>query len=221
MLLSPPGLIRQQEASASTTRTRATIPQEFRILLYPVSHRGEGTGSIYAHTLQAREQQQEAQFHGDFPVLDAVIGDYTPEVGHVDHRRDEATTSALVGFSVQFSASIQKGPRHPAVVTEPCRLKGHNRQEILMHMEITSGMRVPIDRIEIGARIRTVDPKQVARLVESIRDTGLLNPITVVAAPASEDGNAKRGWVLVAGAHRLEACRMLGVSEIEIGRAHV
>jgi ParB family transcriptional regulator, chromosome partitioning protein len=85
-----------------------------------------------------------------------------------------------------------------------------------MNTEITGGMRVPLEMIEIGTRIRMVDSAHVASLADSIRETGLLNPITVVAAPVSDDDNAERRWVLVARAHRLEACRKLGLIEIAV-----
>lgn len=55
-------------------------------------------------------------------------------------------------------------------------------------------------------RMRQAESKHVAALAESIKEVGLLNPITV--AP-SEDG-----YALVAGMHRLEACRSLGWEEI-------
>lgn len=51
---------------------------------------------------------------------------------------------------------------------------------------------------------RKVDAGKVSELAESIKTVGLINPITVTADKE-----------LVAGAHRLEACKSLGWSEIE------
>lgn len=66
---------------------------------------------------------------------------------------------------------------------------------------------IALDRIDASGRIRTLCPDQVEALVDSIASVGLLNPITVT--------RASTGFRLVAGAHRLEACRRLGYFEIE------
>ncbi|MFG1276572.1 ParB N-terminal domain-containing protein [Xanthobacter autotrophicus] len=63
-----------------------------------------------------------------------------------------------------------------------------------------------IEQITTLNRIRQAAPRQVAALAESIKDVGLLNPITVVPT----DG----GFALIAGLNRLEACRSLGWEEI-------
>lgn len=65
---------------------------------------------------------------------------------------------------------------------------------------------IQIDRITTFDRVRQADRKQVEALAESIREVGLLNPVTV--AP---DGD---GYALIAGMHRLEAARLLGWLEI-------
>lgn len=62
---------------------------------------------------------------------------------------------------------------------------------------------VPVDAPQIGPRHRQLVPEKVAALVESIREIGLLQPITVYTP---DDATAE----LVAGAHRLEAARQLG-----------
>ncbi|MBP7735794.1 MAG: ParB N-terminal domain-containing protein [Spirochaetes bacterium] len=64
-------------------------------------------------------------------------------------------------------------------------------------------MKVKIDDIIIRRRIRT-SPGDLAYLMESISKFGLLNPITV-----TED------FELVAGFRRLEACKAIGMKEIE------
>lgn len=63
-----------------------------------------------------------------------------------------------------------------------------------------------IDQITTFNRIRQAAPKQIAALAGSIKEVGLLNPITV--APSDH------GFALVAGLNRLEACRSLGWAEI-------
>lgn len=59
-----------------------------------------------------------------------------------------------------------------------------------------------LDNIQVVARLRPLNQARVSELVESIRSLGLLNPITVTDA-----------GVLVAGYHRLEACRQLAAED--------
>lgn len=61
---------------------------------------------------------------------------------------------------------------------------------------------IEIEKISTAGRLRQASPRQVEALKASIAEVGLLNPITVCA-----EGD---GFVLVAGLHRLEACRALG-----------
>jgi ParB family chromosome partitioning protein len=68
---------------------------------------------------------------------------------------------------------------------------------------------VPIDRVVVGERLRRTGEQQVGRLMASIREVGLINPITV--GEETEDG-----YPLVAGLHRLEACKRLGLTEIDV-----
>ena len=65
-------------------------------------------------------------------------------------------------------------------------------------------MNLKIDEIAVAADRRRIVETKVAELADSIRQIGLLNPITVTTEKK-----------LVAGAHRLEACRLLGWNEIE------
>lgn len=65
-----------------------------------------------------------------------------------------------------------------------------------------------IAEIEVPSRLRAVDTSRVKALAESIAAIGLQQPITLWAVP---DGP----FQLVAGAHRLEACRSLGWEEID------
>jgi uncharacterized ParB-like nuclease family protein len=76
-------------------------------------------------------------------------------------------------------------------------------------------IRLAVDEIRVGKRLRGLDEARVAMLESSIQDIGLQTPITV--AP-----DEVRGWCLVAGMHRLEATRRLGRPDIAcrvIGRS--
>jgi hypothetical protein len=73
---------------------------------------------------------------------------------------------------------------------------------------------IPIARIQVDDRLRGLNEKQVTRLVESIRDIGLLNPITVWEMPGAEGNRVEPDYGIVAGAHRLEAFKCLGYTEI-------
>lgn len=65
-----------------------------------------------------------------------------------------------------------------------------------------------LDSIEIGERLRSVNGSTVQHLAESMRSSGLQYPIQV-----RRDGTA--GYVLVSGAHRLQAARSLAWPHIE------
>jgi ParB family chromosome partitioning protein len=69
--------------------------------------------------------------------------------------------------------------------------------------------RIGLDLIDVGERLRPVDPDYVALLAASMAERGLDAPITVSASGA--DGNHQ----LIAGAHRLAAARSLGWDAIE------
>lgn len=68
---------------------------------------------------------------------------------------------------------------------------------------------IPIERVVVGERLRQTNKGQVKNLIDSIREVGLINPITV--GEETEDG-----YPLVAGLHRLEACQALGLAEIDV-----
>lgn len=74
---------------------------------------------------------------------------------------------------------------------------------------IAESRHLAIGDIATFSRMRQADRKHVETLADSIREVGLLNPITV--APSSEGG-----FALVAGMHRLEACRLLGWDQISV-----
>lgn len=65
-------------------------------------------------------------------------------------------------------------------------------------------MKVSIKEIGVKEGRRSLDPVHVKELAESIRELGLLNPLTV-----------DREKVLIAGLHRLEAVKLLGWAEVE------
>lgn len=67
-------------------------------------------------------------------------------------------------------------------------------------------MDLPINKISPRSDARAVDPATIAGLAESIANVGLINPIRVRVA-----GD---GWEVIAGVHRLEACKSLGLVEI-------
>ena len=77
-------------------------------------------------------------------------------------------------------------------------------------------MKADIGHISTMGRLRKADPKQVAGIAESIKEVGLLNPITVVPGKVIFNGQKIDGYQLVAGLHRLEACKSLGWADIPI-----
>ncbi|WP_062560347.1 ParB N-terminal domain-containing protein [Paracoccus aminovorans] len=77
-------------------------------------------------------------------------------------------------------------------------------------------MKAEIGHISTMGRLRKADPKQVAGIAESIKEVGLLNPITVVLGKVIFNGQKIDGYQLVAGLHRLEACKSLGWADIPI-----
>jgi ParB family transcriptional regulator, chromosome partitioning protein len=63
---------------------------------------------------------------------------------------------------------------------------------------------VEIDMITIGSSRRPLREERIYELMESIKTNGLLNPITL-----------DQNYNLIAGLHRLTACKLLGLKEIE------
>lgn len=68
-------------------------------------------------------------------------------------------------------------------------------------------MKINVNEITVRDNRRKVNESKVSELSDSIKELGLLNPITV------EEQNGK--YILIAGAHRLSAVKKLGYSEIE------
>ena len=78
-------------------------------------------------------------------------------------------------------------------------------------------MLLSIDQIRIGKRRRQARPEWVAEIAESIGKIGLLMPISVVSrAVKHANGGNDVAFDLVAGLHRLEACKSIGLTEIEV-----
>jgi ParB family chromosome partitioning protein len=67
-----------------------------------------------------------------------------------------------------------------------------------------------IERINVGERLRAVDPDHVAVIADSIRQCGrVLQPVAITQTLSGD-------WMLIAGAHRLAAARMVGHTEIPV-----
>jgi uncharacterized ParB-like nuclease family protein len=67
---------------------------------------------------------------------------------------------------------------------------------------------IDLSKIKVPERLRSLQPEKVEAMIGSIKETGLINPISV---RSSSDGD---GYELVAGNHRLEAARELGYVSI-------
>ena len=63
-----------------------------------------------------------------------------------------------------------------------------------------------------------MDADQVSALSESMKQVGLLNPVTVWKADIIVNHVAVDGFGLIAGLHRIEAAKLLGWEEID---AHI
>jgi len=69
-----------------------------------------------------------------------------------------------------------------------------------------------VDQIIVKDGRRAIDNNKVKELAESIKQVGLLHPVTV----RFDDSKGKEAYVLVAGAHRLEALKMIGKNSVEV-----
>ena len=69
-------------------------------------------------------------------------------------------------------------------------------------------LRLPLSKIDIGQRLRAVNPERAAELAVSLREVGQITAIEVM--PADARGMHR----LVAGAHRVEATRIAGGTTI-------
>ena len=71
-----------------------------------------------------------------------------------------------------------------------------------------------ISTMQPGPVFPAIDRAKVNALAESIKAEGLRDPITVYRREIIRHGQPVEGYGLVAGAHRLEACKSLGWSEV-------
>jgi N6-adenosine-specific RNA methylase IME4/ParB-like chromosome segregation protein Spo0J len=69
-------------------------------------------------------------------------------------------------------------------------------------------IRIPLDRIDVGFRLRQADPEKVVALQTSFSELGHRTPVSVTRRPDGER------FLLSAGLHRLEAARSLGWADI-------
>ncbi len=71
----------------------------------------------------------------------------------------------------------------------------------------TPVLSIPLDQIDVGDRLRSIDPDHAALIAESFQTNGQMTPIEVRMVPGGR-------YRLVAGAHRLEAANIAGMAEI-------
>src|SRR6267143_1167997 len=77
-------------------------------------------------------------------------------------------------------------------------------------------MLVAIADIRVGKRLRSLRENAVADLMSSISDLGLKTPVSVKHGISKlENGGNGVAFDLIAGRHRLEACKRLGWEEID------
>ncbi len=69
-------------------------------------------------------------------------------------------------------------------------------------------LRIPVDQIELGTRLREVDPVCAETIGRDMARAGQHVPIQVCRLPG------KKSWRLVAGAHRLQGARITGQTHI-------
>lgn len=70
---------------------------------------------------------------------------------------------------------------------------------------------IALDAIAVGGRLRPIKPEYVQSLAASMSERGLISPIRVRRSPVSANS-----VLLVAGAHRLAAARLLEWTEIDV-----
>ncbi len=75
--------------------------------------------------------------------------------------------------------------------------------------------RIPLKSLKASGQPRPLVTEAVDRLAASIGEVGLIQPITVRSTTIMNAGLAEYGFQIVAGHHRVAACRALGWNEIE------
>lgn len=81
-------------------------------------------------------------------------------------------------------------------------------------MNTTGVHQVRLTQIAVPERLRRVDPDWVAALADNIGQQGLRQPLTVRQAFGEDGAPIANRYLLVAGAHRLEAVRALGLESV-------
>jgi ParB/RepB/Spo0J family partition protein len=107
-------------------------------------------------------------------------------------------------------------------ITEEFMPLGREREKMLndwhkkrreWEKKIVEESHLPIDEVQAVGERRPIDEDAIRRLMESISSIGLQHPITVMVDESLTDPETDEvigGWRVIAGAHRLEACRRLG-----------
>ena len=75
---------------------------------------------------------------------------------------------------------------------------------------------ISIQKIQVGNRLRKIRAEAVVTLAASIKTLGLLNPILVTPRQEDDTPENAESYLLIAGYHRLEACKELGMTEIGV-----
>lgn len=75
--------------------------------------------------------------------------------------------------------------------------------------------KIVVSSIRDGERLRSVNRDRVQALADSIAEIGLQTPVTVARQVEFADGQEVQVWRLIAGLHRLEAVKSLGLAEID------
>ncbi|MCE0745552.1 ParB N-terminal domain-containing protein [Acetobacter sicerae] len=71
---------------------------------------------------------------------------------------------------------------------------------------------IPLAQIDVGARLRAIDPDNAAVIAASMQEIGQRQPIEVRKVAKPKDG---RLYVLVTGAHRMKAMEIAGIEEAQ------
>ena len=100
----------------------------------------------------------------------------------------------------------------PAHVTPQDYLDAQN---IGHKAQATNRQRVPLQSLQASYQPRPLNTGDVDGLAASIREVGLIQPITVRQLPAMHKGLAEQVFQIVAGHHRVAAARALGWTEID------
>jgi len=102
--------------------------------------------------------------------------------------------SSVIGAKNKALDMLNKGKNKPAPSTDLINKPTRGKSE---------ASSIDVEKIFISPNRRAVNEDKVEKLIESIREIGLMNPITL-----TKDNR------LIAGAHRLQAYKVMGLKEI-------